>query len=172
MPLLSKFFSENELAMKKHLLICAAKEGITYSFDNDQILDYQDNFKYQGDLSFVVYFDFETTTGNAVFFDPKIYVVSYCQIYSFHPSLKLDMIYRSFQQTSEQIYDLSHSKKWHALFFNKVSFRQLKDAASVLLAREKCTSLAELFPIELKFTIDTLKDWFSGTNQIFLKLTA
>ena len=81
------------------------------------------------------------------------------------------MIYRSFQQTSEQIYDLSHSLQ-HALFFNKVSFRQLKDAASVVLAREKCTSLAELFPIELKFTIDTLKDWFSGTNQIFLKLTA
>ena len=84
--------------MKKHLSMCAAKEGITYSFDNGQILDYQDNFKYQGNLPFVVYFDFEKTTGNAVFFDPKRYVVSYCQIYSFHPSLNLDkiVIYRSF----------------------------------------------------------------------------
>ena len=32
-----------------------------------------------------------------------------------------------------------------------------------MLAREKCTSLAELFSIELKFTIDTLNDWFNST---------
>ena len=76
--------------MKKHLSICGAKEGTTHLFDNGQILDYQGNFKYQVDLPFVVYFDFETTTGNAVFFDAKMYVVSYCQICSFHPSLNLD----------------------------------------------------------------------------------
>ena len=55
--------------MQKDLPICAAKEGITYSFDNAQIIDYQDNFKYMGDVPFSVYFDFETTTGDAVFFD-------------------------------------------------------------------------------------------------------
>ena len=38
---------------------------------------------------------------------------------------------------------------------------QLKDTASALLARKKSTSLAELFYVELKFTIDTLNDWFS-----------
>ena len=32
-----------------------------------------------------------------------------------------------------------------------------------MLAREKSTSLAELFSIELKFTVDTLNDWFSNT---------
>ena len=37
----------------------------------------------------------------------------------------------------------------------------MKDAASAVLAREKSTSLAELFSVELKFTVDTLKDWFS-----------
>ena len=30
-----------------------------------------------------------------------------------------------------------------------------------MLAHEKLTSLAELFSVELKFTVDTLKDWFS-----------
>ena len=70
--------------------ICSAREGITYAFDNGQILNYQDNFKYLGYLPFRVYFDFETTTGgNSVFFDPSMYVISYCQIYSFHPSLNL-----------------------------------------------------------------------------------
>ena len=47
------------------------------------------------------------------------------------------------------------------LFLNKTTFNQLKDAASALLAHEKMTFLAELFSVELKFTIDNLKDWFS-----------
>ena len=70
MPLLSKkYFAKNVEAMKKYLSICAAKEDIKYFFDNGQMLDYQDNFKYQGDLPFSVYFDFETTTSSAVIFD-------------------------------------------------------------------------------------------------------
>ena len=63
--------------MKKHLSICAAKESITYSFENSQIID----------VRFCVYFDFETTAGDSVFFDSKMHVISYCQIYSFHPAL-------------------------------------------------------------------------------------
>ena len=91
-----------------------------------------------------------------------MYVISYCQIYSFHPSLGLDkiVIFRSFQQTFEQIYDLSHFKNGHDAFFDKTTFYQLKDAASAVLVQEKSTSVAELFSVELKFTIDTLKAWF------------
>ena len=55
--------------MKKHLSICAAEEGIAYSFENGQITDYQDNFKYMGDAPFFVYFNFETTASDSVFFD-------------------------------------------------------------------------------------------------------
>ena len=65
------FFAKSHYQMQKHLSICAAKEGITYSFDNSEIIDYQDNYKYIGDLPFVVYFDFETTTGDAVFLIQK-----------------------------------------------------------------------------------------------------
>ena len=76
------FCAKNDEAMKKHFSICAAREGITYAFDNGQI-----TFQDKGDLPFTVYFDFETTTtGGSLFFDPKMFVVSYCQIYSFHPS--------------------------------------------------------------------------------------
>ena len=49
--------------MKKHLSICAAKEGITYAFDNGQIVTF--------DVSFTVCLDFETTTGNSAFSDRK-----------------------------------------------------------------------------------------------------
>ena len=43
------------------------------------------------------------------------------------------------------------------------TFYQLNDTASVVLAREKLASLAELFSVKLKFTIDVLNDWFSNT---------
>ena len=68
--------------------------------------------------------------------------MSYCQIYLFHPSLGLDkiVIYRSFPQTPEEIYDLSHFKNEHATFFDKATFYQLKDAASAVLSGEKSTS--------------------------------
>ena len=97
------------------------------------------------------------------FFDPKMFVVSYCQIYSFHPSLNLDkiVIFRIFQQTAEEIYGLSHFKQEHIPFFNKTTFYQLKAAASAVLAREKSTSLAKLFSVELKFTVENLNEWFS-----------
>ena len=97
------------------------------------------------------------------FFDPKMFVVSYSEIYLFHPSLNLDkiVIFRSFQQTAEEIYDLSHFRQEHIPFFNKTTFYQLKDASFAVLVREKSTSLAELFSVELKFTVNTLNDWFS-----------
>ena len=92
-----------------------------------------------------------------------MYVVNYCQIFSFNPAFNLDriVIYRSFQQTPKEICDLSHFKSEHVPFFNQVTHRQLKDASSPELSREKSSSLAELFSIELKFTIDALKDWFN-----------
>ena len=58
------------------------------------------------------------------FFDPKTFAVSYCQIYSFHSSLNLDkiVISQSFQQTAEEIHNLSHFKQEHVPFFNKTTF--------------------------------------------------
>ena len=96
--------------MQKHLSICAAKEGITYPLGNSQIIDYQDNFKYMGDVPFSVYLDFVTTIGDAVFFDSKMYVMSYCMIFSFNEVLNFDkiVIYRSFQQSAQELYNINH----------------------------------------------------------------
>ena len=130
-------FAKTDESRKKHMFICAAMEGITYAFDNGQIKNFKDNFRYMGDAPFTVYFDFETATGSSVFFlDTKLYVISYCQIYSFHPSLNLDkvVIFRSFQQAVEEIYHLNHFKQEHIPFFNKATFYQLKDAAFAVLA--------------------------------------
>ena len=35
--------------------------GVTYNFNNQNLISYQDNFHAKGDIPFVIYFDFETT---------------------------------------------------------------------------------------------------------------
>ena len=95
-------FAKTDDVMRKHLFICVAREGITYAFDKGQIINFQDNFKYLADVPFTVYFDFETTTDGSPFFDSKMFVVSYCQIYSFHLSLNLDNI-ASFEVFNRQL---------------------------------------------------------------------
>ena len=93
-----------------------------------------------------------------------MFVISYCQIYTFYPSLNLDkiVIFRSFQQSAEEMFDLSHFRREYKPFFDKITFQQLQDATTAVLVREKSTSLAELFSVEIKFTIDALNNWFSA----------
>ena len=151
----------------KHTKRWTSREGIVYSFENDKIISFQDNFRQMRDVPFTFYFDFETTTGNDIFKDPKMFVISYCQICSFHCALNLDkiVIFRSFQQSVEEMYDSRHFRQEHVPFFDKVTFDQLKDAASAVIALEKTTSFAELFSLELKFTKDTLQGWFRQTIE-------
>lgn len=141
-------------------------EGIIYSIENNKIISLQDNFEYLGDVLFTVYFDFETTTSDDIFQDRKMFAINYCQINVFHLALNLDkiVIFRSFQQSAEEIFDLNHFRQGHvAFFFDKVTFNQLKDGVTTVLACKKSTSLSQLFSIELKFTIDTPTSWFKHT---------
>ena len=94
-----------------------------------------------------------------------MFVVSYCQIYSFHPRLNLEkiVIFQSFQQSADKLYNLNQFRHEHTAYFDKITCYQLKDAADAVLAREKSTSVAALFSVELKFTIDTLNALFSDT---------
>ena len=115
-----------------------------------------------GYLPFNVYFDFETTTGDSVLHYPKMFGISSCQIYAFHPDLKSDkiVIFRSFQQNAEEIYSLNHFSQEHIKYSDAVTFKQLKDAARNVLVCQKSTSLSELFSVEPKFTADTLAKRF------------
>ena len=44
--------------------------------------------------------------------------------------------------------------------------KQLQDAAFIVQNRERNTALAEMFSVELKFTVDCLKFWFDKTHKI------
>ena len=63
--------------MKEHLSCCSGKAGFTSSFDNGKVIDYQDHCNNLGDMPFSMYIDFETTTGNVVFFDAIRFVLDF-----------------------------------------------------------------------------------------------
>ena len=168
------YFVKSEERMKKHLSCCAGKAGFVYSFDNGKIIDYQDHYKNLGDVPFSIYFDFEATTGSVVFFDAKMYVVGYCMVVAFHPELDIPRIciLRSYDQHADQLTSLSHFEVLQCNFFadkdhyNRLTLKQLEDAAFSVLHREKNTALAEMFSVELKFTVDCLKFWFNKSHKI------
>ena len=70
-PFCEESFEKSVENMSKHTKICFVREGITYNFDKGDIISFQDTFKYMGNVPYTVYFDFETTNGNAGFFGPK-----------------------------------------------------------------------------------------------------
>lgn len=106
----NKYFACPANTFCQHTKVCSGIAGLVYKLESNKIISFQDNFRYMGDLRFTVYFDFKTTTGDSILHDPKMFVMSYCQIYAFHPDLKLDkrVIFRSFQQNADEVHSLNH----------------------------------------------------------------
>ena len=96
-----------------------------------------------------------------------MYVVSCSIIIAFHPDLKLPrvVIYRSYDQNKSERSSLSHFQILDLDFFknteiNKVTLKQLGNSSFSVQNKDNCNALAEMFNIELKFTVDCLKSWF------------
>ena len=167
----NNYFVKSYEKLQKHFSCCSGQAGFTYSFNNRKIIDYQDHYTNLGDVPFCVYYDFETTAGSAVFFDEKMFVVSCCMVVAFHPKINLPriVIYRSFDQTENELQSLSHFQILDYDFFNieknnfnRILLKQLQDAAYSIFNKEKNTSQAEMFNIELKFTVDGIKNKFGN----------
>ena len=103
-----------------------------------------------------------------------MYVVSYCIIVAFHPDLNIPRlyIYRSYDQDGEKLTSLVHFETVQQNFFdqkenfNPKALAQLGDAALAVGNRKKNTALAEMFSVELKFTVDSLKFWFNKNKKV------
>ena len=152
--------------MLDHIKCCAGKAGYTYEFDSP-IVNYQENFNKIGDLPFAIYYDFGTTMGSGIFYDAKVYVVSYCIVVAFHPDLKIShmVIYRSFDQSLAEVESLQHfiDLKQDFLscgYHNLKTLKQLGDCALSVFNKSRNTALAEMFNVELKLVCDSLKTWF------------
>ena len=103
-----------------------------------------------------------------------MYVVSYCIIVAFHPDLNIPrlFIYRSYDQDSSKLTSLIHIDTIQPNFFhfkenfNSKTLFQLKNVALAVEDRKENTSLAEMFSIELKITVDCLKFWFERNRKV------
>ena len=149
-PYCNNFFLKSEKKMQEHILCFSGQAGISFAFDNGKIINYQDNFNKIGDLPFAVYYDFETTTGSAVFFDAKMYVISYCIVVAFHLDLNLPhmFIYRSYDQTKDDLESMENFSVVQNNFFkfqeyyNLKTLKQLQDAVLAVCNRSRETALA------------------------------
>ena len=97
-----------------------------------------------------------------------MYAIIYCLIFAFHPKLDIDriVIYRTFQQTQDQLFDLSHLKSQMLQFLDKVMLNRLKDASLKVYLKQSCFALSEMCSLELKFTIDLLVKWFYSIYEM------
>ena len=153
--------------MAAHVKCCTGQASYSLVFDQS-IVNYKDNFNKIGDLPFSVYYDFETTTGSAIYTDAKMYVVSYCMMVAFHAELKISplVIYRASNQSLPELRSLDYLDQVKNNFLsypyhNKKTKQQFEDCALSTFNKSKNTVLSELFAIELKFVCDALKKWFS-----------
>ena len=96
-------------------------------------------------------------------------------VVAFHPKINLPriVISWSFDQTENELQSLSHFQILDYDFFNieknnfnRILLKQLQDDAYSVFNKEKNTSLAEMFNIELKFTVDCIKNWFSKNLKV------
>ena len=84
----STFFTRNP-RYDKHVENCSEKPGVVYRFENQNLVTFGDNLKYWGDLPFVAYCNFETTTTSKCMYNPedrKMFPMSYVIIFAFLPT--------------------------------------------------------------------------------------
>ena len=90
----NKFFIRSD-KHQGHIKNCLGAPGVVYSFNNQNLISYQDNFHAKDDIPFVNYFNFEKTAPTDNCFDPeqkKMFVVPCVMIIAFHLELKLNRI--------------------------------------------------------------------------------
>ena len=117
------------------------------------MISFEDNFHAKGDLSFVIYFDFETTAPTDNCFDPKqktLFAVSYVMIAAFHPALKWDkiIIQRSYVHAIEQLTSLEYFSQDQIKCINKDLAIQLKDIAFEVSKRKCKKTMGQMFCVE------------------------
>ena len=104
----NKFF-RGKAKREHHLKVCSGKPGVVYNFCSQTLTSFEDNFSSKGDLSFAIYFDFETTSPTDSEWlnpeDKKMFVMSYVMIVAFHPHFNFEriLIQRGVSHTKEEL---------------------------------------------------------------------
>ena len=82
-----------KLKSDKHIENCSGIPGIVYNYNTQNVVSFEENIGYKGDLPLAAYLDFETTAPTDNSFNPRkkrIFVVSYVIVFAFHPTQNFD----------------------------------------------------------------------------------
>ena len=123
-----------EMWQKRHMENCSGRPGEVYDFNNQNLISYQDNFRGNFDIPFVIYFDFETTAPTENCLDlkqKKMFVVSYVKIVAFNLELNLEriIIQRSFANSIDQLTSLNYFTREQITFIDPSLIKMLNDMA-------------------------------------------
>lgn len=122
--------------MEKYVKSCAGQAGYSLVFDQS-VVNYRENFNKIGDVPFSIYYDFETTTGSAIYTDAKMHVVSYCMIVAFHAELKMPplAIYRASDQSLPQLRSLHYLDQVKKIFcLTAITTPKLNSSLTIVLS--------------------------------------
>ena len=164
--LLLQLFWVTKSRYEKYLRVCGQKPGVIYDLSLKNIVTFQDNLKYRGDVPFCVYADFETTAPTVDYLNPEnkaMFAVSYSLIFAWHPELCLprQMVVRGYNHTLEELSNMNYLKPDQLAMRNQRTTRQLQDAIVNIHSKNKKNAIVEMFSFELKFTCDILMLWFN-----------
>ena len=164
--LLLQLFWVTKSRYEKYLRVCGQKPGVIYDLSLKNIVTFQDNLKYRGDVPFCVYADFETTAPTVDYLNPEnkaMFAVSYSLIFAWHPELCLprQMVVRGYNHTLEELSNMNYLKPDQLAMRNQRTTHQLQDAIVNVHSKNKKNAIVEMFSFELKFTCDILMLWFN-----------
>ena len=148
-----------------HLRVCGKNPGVVYNFDIKNIVTFEQNLKYKGDVPFSVYADFETSAPTGDYLSPEnkqMFAVSYSLIFAWHPKLSLprQVVVRGYNHSLDELSDLTYLTTEQLAMRNQTTLLQLKDAIFDVHSRKRKNSIVEMFNIELKFACDIFMVWF------------
>ena len=152
---------------EKHLRVCGKKPGVVYDFDLKNIVTFEENFKYRGDVPFSVYADFETTAPTDDYLNPEnkaMFAVSYSLIFAWHPKLSLprQTVVRGYNHSLDELSDMTYLTSEQLAMRNQRTLHQLRDVIIDVHLRKRKNATVEMFNIELKIACDILMCWFNN----------
>ena len=150
-----------------HLRVCGKKPGVVYNFNLKNIVTFEENLKYKGDVPFSVYADFETSAPIGDYLSPEnkqMFAVSYSLIFARHPKLSLprQAVVRGYNHSLDELSDMTYLTSEQLAMRNQRTLHQLRDVIVDVHNRKRKNSIVEMFNIELKFACDILMTWFKN----------
>ena len=127
---------------EKHVRACGKKPGVLYDFNLKNVVTFEDNLKYRGNVPFCVYADFETTAPTDDYLNPEnkaVNAVSYSLIFTWHPKLSLprQMVVRGYNHSLDELSNMSYLTSEQLAMRNQTTTRQLQDAVVNVHSKRK-----------------------------------